>query len=204
MAVQLRGLAAALEETHDARIRHGDLKPLNILRFGPTDDNIIGTLKIGDWGLAKYQSQGTALRKEIDIHTTTKYFTRFYEPPEVELADARLLGRQYDLWSIGCIILEVLIWLLYGYEGLEQFRRDVAGDLSARVPCYGIVPDAETPSGNPEGRVPPIVVKWMKYMTEEYVCNVEGGRCESPCPFDLSQLGLVHPAMPPSPLDTTH
>src|ERR1700753_3545495 len=52
---QLLGLAAALASVHygdkDRRdIRHGDLKPENILRF--KGDGIVGTLKIGDWGLA--------------------------------------------------------------------------------------------------------------------------------------------------------
>ncbi|KAK4212295.1 Serine/threonine-protein kinase par-4 [Rhypophila decipiens] len=170
---QIQGLAVALKETHDNKIRHGDLKPLNILRFAPTSGNIIGTLKIGDWGLAKYHSEATALRFEKGIHTTTKYFTRFYEPPEIEIGDVRLLGRQYDVWSLGCIVLELLIWLLYGQAGLNRFRTDVAGHMGERLPCYEIVSDAESDSSIRMGRVRPIVVKWMEFMAEEAVCDDE-------------------------------
>lgn len=169
MVRQLGGLAAALKKTHDAKIRHGDLKPLNILRFRPTDDNIIGTLKIGDWGLARYHPESTALRDKKGLHTTTKYFTRFYEPPEVELG--LLLGRQYDVWSMGCIILEVVVWLLYGLEGLKQFRDEVGGYSTERVPCYEIVPEAEAGPGIREGRVRSVVVEWMNHMANEPVCN---------------------------------
>ncbi|KAK0630531.1 hypothetical protein B0T17DRAFT_653944 [Bombardia bombarda] len=172
VAVQLRGLAGALKATHDAGIRHGDLKPGNILRFCATEENIIGTLKIGDWGLARYHSEATVLRKEKGHHTTTRYGTPFYEPPEVELNDVKLLGRQYDVWSMGCIILEIMIWLLYNHSGVQQFHADVKGDSKNGEPCYECEPATGTDTGLPsKAKLRPIVLQWMDYIEKEPICD---------------------------------
>lgn len=139
---QFDGMARALRELHDYRgeralfrlaedgdpddttlcggIRHGDLKPENILRFNPQSNADIGTLKIADMGLAKHHAVNTRLRQNI---TSTKYGTTRYEPPEVErsLNKVPALSRLYDIWSMGCITLELLIWLLYGSDQLLAF-----------------------------------------------------------------------------------
>lgn len=173
---QIEGLARALQMTHDkAQIRHGDLKPGNILRFNASDEDIIGTLKIGDWGLAKYHAVATELRGE---HTLTIHGTAMYEPPEVDpnlhigLDGKKVFSRQYDVWSMGCIILEVIIWLLYGYNGVEDFRIDVRNHKSTnRIPCY----DVEVVKGSDpvryKAKVRPIVTKWMDHLAGEALCG---------------------------------
>jgi serine/threonine protein kinase len=131
---QFDGMAQALRELHDFRgkrspyrlgeaddlddgggIRHGDLKPENILRF--VGENDIGILKIADMGLAKHHLKNTRLRQKV---TSTKYGTTRYEPPEVEHS-LNALSRLYDIWSMGCITLELLIWLLRGNDELVKF-----------------------------------------------------------------------------------
>lgn len=102
-------------------IRHGDLKPENILRFSSGGDRReIGTLKIADMGLAKHHEVNTRLRKNL---TSTRYGTARYEPPEVGAPrlTSPATSRLYDTWSMGCILLELIIWLLYGYEELVKF-----------------------------------------------------------------------------------
>lgn len=141
--IQLAGLADALRTTHNENIRHGDLKPANILRFGATEHNIFGKLKLGDWGLAKKHRTSTATRQRKGIATTTKYGTPLYEPPEVEGGDVTLLSRQYDVWSMGVIILELINWLLYGKDGVKQFRRDVQDHSKIRAACYETVEHAQ-------------------------------------------------------------
>ncbi|KAH8725098.1 heterokaryon incompatibility protein-domain-containing protein [Phaeosphaeriaceae sp. PMI808] len=51
-----------------------------------------------------------------------------YEPPETELDQNQMKGRsrRYDIWSMGCIYLEFIIWLLYGFTELEKFNRALA------------------------------------------------------------------------------
>lgn len=62
---QLRGLADALEEIHSKKLRHGDMKPENILRFKiHGNDSAVGTLKICDMGLTKYHYLATQLREQ--------------------------------------------------------------------------------------------------------------------------------------------
>ncbi|KAK4201045.1 Serine/threonine-protein kinase par-4 [Triangularia verruculosa] len=162
---QLKGLADALYATHQKDIRHGDLKPSNILRFNATNEDVIGNLKLGDWGLAKYHSVATDVRRDKGIHTTTKYGTALYEPPEVEDGDVTLLSRQYDIWSLGVIMLELMVWLLYGKGGVKQFREDIQGpskSSKARTSCYEVVEANET-DGSRFGLCTP-VVKWMDHL----------------------------------------
>lgn len=123
---QLWGLARAICAAHYLqKLRHGDLKPENILRF--RGKGVIGTLKIGDWGLAKFKDDSTVDQRRV---TTTGHGSVRYEPPEVKTGVRTIYGdgqnvrsRLYDVWAMGCIILEFVIWLLEGVSGLDAFRR---------------------------------------------------------------------------------
>ncbi|KAI0146343.1 hypothetical protein GGR57DRAFT_516783 [Xylariaceae sp. FL1272] len=166
---QLHSLSEALRATHGRKIRHGDLKPGNILRFDPCDDNIIGTLKIGDWGLAKLHSTATSMRDEQGLHTTTKYGTALYEAPEVELGEVKLLGRQYDVWSMGILALEVTIWLLYGRNGVHKFRKDAQVGHGGRSPGY----EYTTRQGRHTAKVLPVIDQWMGHLSKDPRCSPE-------------------------------
>ena len=45
-----------------------------------------------------------------------------YEPPEADQRGKAPFSRSYDIWSLGCIFLEFLIWLLEGQTGLDKFN----------------------------------------------------------------------------------
>ncbi|KAF4436564.1 serine/threonine protein kinase [Fusarium austroafricanum] len=116
-----------MEDSQEQHWRHGDLKPDNILQFKDPTSPWLGTLKIADLGLAKQHAFATNRRQE---QTSQKYATSHYEAPEV--ITNRNLGlprsRRYDIWSMGCIIFEFTIWLLYGYEeGLRKFYKEGKG-----------------------------------------------------------------------------
>lgn len=114
---QVIGLASAVRDLHGARCRHGDLKPSNILYF---EENGTGTLKIADLGVSKVHAKDTNLRQGI---TTTTASTRVYEGPEAYRpgVTGAPRSRAYDWWTMGCIILEFVIWLLYDYPALLSF-----------------------------------------------------------------------------------
>ncbi|KAL0261310.1 hypothetical protein SLS55_005007 [Diplodia seriata] len=104
--------------------RHGDLKPANILRFKCANLNPqkqVGTLQIADLGLARRHTVATRNRVEP---TSMRYGTVMYEGPEAHPMNAksRPRSRLYDVWSMGCIMLEFTIWLLYGHKGLRAFH----------------------------------------------------------------------------------
>lgn len=152
---QLHGLAQALDAAHYLdrvqSYRHGDLKPANILWF--LDGSGYGTLKIGDWGEAKNHTQITSLRP----NTTGRPSTRRYQPPEVRDApltegERHVRSRLYDIWSFGCITLEFIIWLVYGWDQLNRFNNAFS--------------DTYYVGESPSHKVHDEVLKWMNHLAK--------------------------------------
>ncbi|KAJ8115828.1 hypothetical protein ONZ43_g4579 [Nemania bipapillata] len=117
---QITGLAHALADIHGQGCRHGDLKPSNILHF--TDGTSkLGTLKLADFGVSRIHEKSTGFRTKP---TNTKASTLSYEAPEAfeNYAEKPPRSRRYDCWSMGCIMLEFVIWLLYGFRGVTSFK----------------------------------------------------------------------------------
>jgi serine/threonine protein kinase len=113
---QIHGLADGLYQLHSVNIRHGDLKPENILYFPEIDG---GTLKIADFGISRIHNTETFQRGD---GTATCASTRVYEPPEAGSKGEVRRSRRYDCWSMGCIILEFVVWLLRGNPAIVSFR----------------------------------------------------------------------------------
>lgn len=116
---QLRGLADAIEQLHEKKIcRHGDLKPENILCFSQDNNDGSSTpgvrMVITDVGLARDHIERTQFRES----TNTRVSTKRYAGPEMDIAPHAPLSRRFDIWSMGCILLEFVIWILYGGEEL--------------------------------------------------------------------------------------
>lgn len=121
---QLAGLAAALEELHRNKYRHGDLKPENILVFEHEKQQ--GIWKLADLGLAKFHEDATQIRPDT---TSNNYNgTVSYEPPEVA-GRTGPRSRRYDIWCMGCITLQLVIWLLCGIKGHDEFMKKSIKDI---------------------------------------------------------------------------
>lgn len=120
---QIHGLASALDNWHNFASgsamngRHGDLKPENILRSTRSGD----IFQIADLGLAKVHSQPTHIRKNP---STTARGTLRYLSPEVHSSAPQKISRSYDMWSMGCTILEWIVWLVYGPKEFIGFQDD--------------------------------------------------------------------------------
>lgn len=145
---QFKGLGSALKQIHDLSVDdsvskpllqppsptaqrdhksgwHHDLKPENILFFYESNPPR-GSFRIADWGSGKvntYRSGG--------IGTETPTGTLTYEPPEIMLEGKT--SRPYDVWSLGCVFLELLVWALSASEAVRCFSRHRKGkrDLSS-------------------------------------------------------------------------
>ncbi|KAL3299014.1 HET-domain-containing protein [Colletotrichum asianum] len=163
--VQLRSIADALECLHhynkNAHYRHGDLKPENILRF--KNETVVGTLKIADMGLAKRHTEVTDARL---APTSTKYGTTRYEPPEAATNQLKARSRLYDVWSLGCIMLEYIIWLLHGYGGVQQFNDEIYKGNG----CFYLV---EQGGDQTKAEVHPTVIKWMNSLSNHQECSTQ-------------------------------
>lgn len=89
-------LTAALQYLHDNRIRHKDIKPQNIL----VDQ---GNVLLTDFGLS---------RDSTGVSSTTSGFTSLsyrYCAPEVAMHNRR--NSSSDIWSLGCVFLEMFVVL---------------------------------------------------------------------------------------------
>ncbi|KAK4443114.1 heterokaryon incompatibility protein-domain-containing protein [Podospora aff. communis PSN243] len=149
--------------------RHGDLKPDNILRFrDQTAQRWLGTLKIADLGLAKQHFLQTSRRNE---QTQQRYTTSQYEAPEAMANLRSPRSRRYDIWSMGCIIFEFVIFMLYGLDGLNAFygERDPT-QLSTDTLYFTLDVDNDTAD------VSHIVKHWMSWILRDPECSrPEGG-----------------------------
>lgn len=92
-------ITKCLKYMHSAELLHRDLKPSNILL------NSECVVKVADFGLAR-----SAAAQESGAPTIlTEYIaTRWYRAPEVLLGSTKY-GKAVDMWSLGCILGEVLI-----------------------------------------------------------------------------------------------
>lgn len=163
---QLLGLASAVRNLHHPEndehkyCRHGDLKPENILCFSKKEDDIgkgkipIGVrLVVADAGHAKVHEEATEIRGSP---TSTPKGTIMYSPPEADIKQART--RRYDIWSIGCLYLESLIWMMYGYDALKSFHRDVGPG----EPYFVKGPPADLKA---------VVKEWIKTIKDDPRCD---------------------------------
>ncbi|RSL69540.1 hypothetical protein CEP53_002156 [Fusarium sp. AF-6] len=148
--------------TLDGSIRHGDLKPENLLWF--FDDQKRRCLKIADLGLAKRHVIATQDRSNP---TATRHGTVLYEAPEAQTAATNQpRSRQYDIWSVGCITLEWIIWILYGNDQLKSFYDDLKGSDRDYGPYYAF----DTPGHPPT--LHPAVAYWMTYILNNHpICQ---------------------------------
>ncbi|KAF4967946.1 hypothetical protein FSARC_4599 [Fusarium sarcochroum] len=118
---QVQGLFEALNfihkrnqthlETSDRYVRHGDLKPENILWFkSPVSSR--GIFVITDLEITDAYTDRT--KSNIPNHSA-------YRPPECDI-DGYRRSRAYDVWTMGCVLLEMACWLLGGNKEIEKFR----------------------------------------------------------------------------------
>lgn len=104
---------------HSIGIVHRDLKPPNILVGAGC------TLRIGDFGLARG-------RVSDDDALTENVVTRFYRAPELFLQPAGYF-EAVDIWSVGCIHVEVLWKAIWGESSGPLFPGDNNVDMIRRI-----------------------------------------------------------------------
>lgn len=143
--IQLQGLADALCQLHHSNKRHGNLKPENIMRSqGPS---IVGTLMLGDFGFANHHE-------------------RNHRPTGDEVSLDGSQSFRADVWAMGCIMFEFMIWLLYGWDDLLYFH-------SSANENYGVYYEVWPTTGRP--RLSRVVRKWIQAMEDDLMCNDANG-----------------------------
>lgn len=134
---QMRGVADGIRHLHNLRPSigdakyagyHHDLKPANILVFpidaaSVTDGESGLVFKISDFGTAKLRTirSGSFSRNNSLSNDELGQGDVTYGAPDFVLEGRT--SRPYDLWSLGCIFLEILIWLLGSpHSSLDEFH----------------------------------------------------------------------------------
>ncbi|XVF11573.1 hypothetical protein REPUB_Repub08aG0039100 [Reevesia pubescens] len=116
-------LLEGVKYLHDNWVLHRDLKTSNLLL------NNQGELKICDFGMAR--QYGSPLKPY-----TTKVVTQWYRAPEL-LLGAKKYSTAVDMWSVGCIMAELLAKepFFKGTSEIDQLRKifDTLGTPSEKI-----------------------------------------------------------------------
>lgn len=102
--------------------RHGDIKPENILWFHSHKDQddqppVNGKLVISDFGLTEFHRIETAFVNPQNVARSPTY-----RPPEYDVSAK--ISQSYDIWTLGCVLLEFIVWYLQGFDAFDQFSAD--------------------------------------------------------------------------------
>ncbi|KAK3347281.1 hypothetical protein B0T25DRAFT_298288 [Lasiosphaeria hispida] len=151
VASQCLGIAEGVKTIHHAEPRvsgrhygrHGDLKPANILWFERghpqnKESYRFGQFVISDFGLTQFHAEGS--KDNVDAGSVGK--TDTYRPPECDVH--HIITPRYDIWTLGCIFLELCAWYLGGWKEVDDFSRrrceeEEGGNHNYKV--YGIPGD---------------------------------------------------------------
>lgn len=172
---QMTGIATAISYLHNDLLEQGsryiwgahmDLKPANILIM--TDpSSACGRWEISDFGFSylKPKDSGQELPPHPGLGT--------YEPPECQLNLPQ--SRAYDIWSLGCVFLECLIWRMRGLGAIDAFGEDrlndveVSGNMFKDDYFFTLEFDETfTPIG---ATTRPAVIKWIQDLERDPKCS---------------------------------
>ncbi|KAM5341794.1 hypothetical protein ACJ41O_014825 [Fusarium nematophilum] len=143
---------------------HGDIKPQNILLFKDSDAR--GTLKICDFGQAELHTvHSRSNRPKTDVAISL-----FYRPPECDTRDGTI-SRSYDIWTIGCLYLEFVAWLLGGWKLVKYFAFKRAGPEIPWAPQLREYLFFDRVDGGRTAEVKPCVTQFINWLHSHPNCT---------------------------------
>mmetsp|Transcript_9741 Transcript_9741/g.14691 ORF Transcript_9741/g.14691 Transcript_9741/m.14691 type:complete len:610 (-) Transcript_9741:213-2042(-) len=97
-----RQMLEGIKAMHEIGVFHRDLKPGNLLVSKDCQ------LRITDFGLARFMDEDTLSGNNRQNPLTEYVVTRWYRCPELLLSPTQPYSAAIDIWSIGCIIGELI------------------------------------------------------------------------------------------------
>ncbi|KAI4218743.1 MAG: hypothetical protein L6R36_008776 [Xanthoria steineri] len=118
-------VADALDGLHNPRVEtyghiqelhgwHADIKPDNIL-------SVQGKFKLSDPGFATFKTKSEQDPEEFLLGGTETYGAPERHPGRIDTMSA--VSQTIDIWSLGCVFSIAATWVVFGYPGLQQFRK---------------------------------------------------------------------------------
>jgi serine/threonine protein kinase len=146
--------------------RHGDIKPENILWFAKDQYSPfrypMGVLQIADFGMGRFHGRDSHSGVDPEISAPA------YEPPECKMHIP--VSRAYDIWSLGCLYLEFITWVLRGSPAIDAFA-----DFRGRNTDTGINDDSFFTIANEDGvlkaNVREGVLAWSEQLHADKNCS---------------------------------
>ncbi|KAK0111473.1 hypothetical protein ONS95_001828 [Cadophora gregata] len=184
VAQQCRGIAegvVAIHQYKSSKLRpqpkdeafghHGDIKPENVLWFPDKDHASTkqGTLKLSDFGLAEMSVHHTRSMQPKSNFATS----RSYQAPEVEIDGTGAIGRSYDMWTLGCLYLEFITWLMGGWDLVGIFSFDRMKEdcvLGQDCPTFYVL-KPEIPGRKHRAEIKPCVSRFISQLLAKDSCT---------------------------------
>ncbi|KAF2113679.1 hypothetical protein BDV96DRAFT_647930 [Lophiotrema nucula] len=125
---EMAGIADALKSIHQPPVQggytrglHGDIKPENILWFGDR-------FKIADFGFSHFEKIWTS----EEFYVYPEGGTAAYGAPET-FRESLPVTQAIDIWSLGCVYSEAIVWTVLGKQGLEIYKETRRNALMKRA-----------------------------------------------------------------------
>lgn len=177
-------LASALKWLHEdlkifgsynRYLAHMDLKPANVLLVGD-DQSHAGKWMLSDFGVSSFdkatnaRAPDTPSIRDVGHRLTSLGFQDrivrghgSYQPPEVDLENVD--GRKCDVWSLSCVMCDVLAFAIGRTEAVHELRnlRYHGGDdyfYRTKAPLRTEINDANT-------ELKPRIAQWWNNLTED-------------------------------------
>jgi len=84
------------------------------------------------------------------------------------------VGQSVDIWSLGCLYLEFIIWVLYGSGELERFREDLekfGGKDGARFYTISDTKNLQVEGSRQVVEVNQVVKAWIEHIKTDLRCT---------------------------------
>jgi hypothetical protein len=132
---QLSGLIGAVDTLHNPKhlgldpkhqfVRHGNINRNTILCYRRLGDQNYTVLTITNPGALDLNSENCNV------------MLSGYHPPECDIKGGTI-SRAYDIWTLGCLFLDLITWFLGGNEYLREFetRRTYLSITGARTNTF--------------------------------------------------------------------
>ena len=125
---QIVGLVSGLDAIHNPKNlspeeqkrwgRHGDLKADNILVFHASQlsDSVLVINDLGLTAIHGINSRSNVPHENVPLCPN-------YRPPECDQEGGKI-SRSFDIWTLGCLLLDMACWTLGGFAMVERFNKD--------------------------------------------------------------------------------